>query len=178
MATATISGQTTRNKGASNSQNVERVFIRGNRRISETDIKSWISTHKRGVYSPEKLNGDVRTLFDTGHFADVKVYVEEGLHGRKIVTFEVIDRPLIFDIEYEGIDFSQQAEIIEEWHKQKVELSKGSEYDPVRIRRAAQIMQDLLINKQKRVVKVIPYIEQQTATEVLVTFKVEIVSQR
>ena len=164
--------QTPTDKQTSGSQLIERLVIRGNRRIPESAIKSWINPHKRSVYDPEKLNRDVRALYDTGHFADIKVYVEEGLNGGKIVTFEVMDRLLILDIAYEGIDSPQETEIVEEWSKQKVEVYKGSEFDPVKIRRAAKIMQALLISKGSKDARVIPYIEQQTATEVLIVFKV------
>jgi outer membrane protein assembly factor BamA len=169
--TIVVSAQTT--KKASHSQIVEQVDIRGNRRISEADIKTWISTHEHAAYSPKKLDGDVRALFDTGHFTDVKVYVEDGVHGGKIITFEVMDRPLILGIDFEGIDSFQQAEVKEEWQRQQIELSRGSEYDPVRIRRAARIIQQLLNNQHSDNLIVIPYVEQQTATEVSVTFKAE-----
>jgi outer membrane protein assembly factor BamA len=115
----------------------------------------------------------LRAPFDTGHFTDVKVYVEEGLHGGKIITFEVMDRLLILDVSFEGLDSSQQAQAEEEWHKQGIELSKGSEYDPVRIRRAAKIVQEILNQQQSSNLLAMPYVEQQTATEVSITFKVE-----
>jgi len=178
MANLLINGiQTFDERGAvekETAKNVlERVIIRGSRRISEEDIKSWISTHKHDVYNPPKLNDDVHALFDTGHFTDVKVFIEEGQQGGRIITFEVMDRPLIFDIDFQGIDASQQAEVIAGWQKQKIELSKGSEYDPVRIRRAAKIIQESLDKKPRHNLRVTPYVEQQTATEVSVTFKVE-----
>ena len=169
----TVSAQITKDKKASRTQVVEQVDIRGNRRISEADIKSWISTHAGGTYNPRKLDRDVRALFKTGHFTDVKVYVEDGLHDGKIITFEVMDRPLIYDIAFEGIDSSQQAEVAGEWRKQGIELSKGSEYDQVRVRRAAKIIQELLNRQQNNNLKVMPYVEQQTATEVSVIFKIE-----
>lgn len=169
----TVSAQIMKDKKVSRPQIVEQVDIRGNRRISEADIKSWIGTHEGGAYNPRKLDRDVRALFNTGHFTDVKVYVEGGLDDRKIITFEVMDRPLIYDIAFEGIDSSQQAEVADEWHKQGIELSKGSEYDQVRVRRAAQIIQGLLNRQQRNNLKVMPYVEQQTATEVSVIFKIE-----
>ena len=169
----TVSAQITKDKKASRTQIVEQVDIQGNRRISEADIKSWISTHQGGAYNPRKLDRDVRALFNTGHFTDVKVYVEEGLHDGKIITFEVMDRPLIYDIAFEGIDSTQQAEVADAWHKQGIELSKGSEYDQVRVRRATKIIQELLNRQQSNNQKVMPYVEQQTATEVSVTFKIE-----
>jgi len=173
ITSITVSAQTARSKRASQSQTVEQVDIRGNRRISEADIKSWISTRKDGIYSPKRLNRDVGALFDTGHFTDVKVFVEDGLHGGKIITFEVMDRPLILAIHFEGIGPSQQSEVVGEWHKQGIELSKGSEYDPVRTRRAARIMQEMLNKQQTDNLLIMPYVEPQTATEVLVIFKIE-----
>ncbi len=115
----------------------------------------------------------MRALFQTGHFTDVRVYVEGGLHDGKIITFEVMDRPLILGIDFEGIDPSQQAAVAEEWRKQGIELSKGAEYDPVSVRRAAKMIQKYLNQQQADNLKVIPYVEQQAGTEVSVTFKVE-----
>ena len=172
-ATATILAQTTREKETSGSQIVERVIIRGNRRFLESEIKSWVSTRKRSIYNPQMLDRDVRALYNTGHFADVKVYVEGGLRGGKIVTFEVMDKPVISDIHYEGIDSSEQAEVLEEWRRKGVDLFKGALYDPVIIRRAAKVMQDLISRKKDQNVKASPYVERQTVSEVLVAFKVD-----
>jgi len=66
---------------------VEQVFVRGNRRITEAEIRSLIGTHKRGPYDPKQLDLDVRNLYDTGHFTDVKVSSEDGSRGGKVVWF-------------------------------------------------------------------------------------------
>jgi outer membrane protein insertion porin family len=136
-------------------------------------IKSWIGARRGDSYSPEQLDRDVRALHDTGHFDDVKVYVEDGLRRGKIITFEVSERPLILEINCEGIDEATQAEVFEEWRKQKIELSKGSEYDPVKVRRAAAAIQELLVRRGNKRAKVNPMVERQTPTGVLVLFKVE-----
>lgn len=173
LTTITVSAQTTKDTKASQSQTVEQVIVRGNRRIPESDIKSWISTHEDGVYTPRKLDRDVHALFDTAHFTDVRVYVEDGLHDGKIITFEVTERPLILSIDFEGIDPSQQAQVAEQWRKQGIELSKDTEYDLAIARRAAKIIQEFLNEQRAGNLKVIAYVERQTATEVSVTFKVE-----
>ena len=90
-ATATTSAQARRDKQTSASQIIEHVIVRGNRRIPESKIRSWITTHKRSVYNPESLDRDVRSLYDTGRFTDVEVHVENGPRGGKVVTFEVIE---------------------------------------------------------------------------------------
>jgi len=178
LATAPTTGaQTTSDKGSVGSQIVERIVIRGNRRITESEIKACLSTRKRSVYQPQKLDRDVRALYATGHFEDVKVYVEPGLHGGKIVTFEAFDRPLIFDIEYEGIDSTQQEEVQQEWSRQKVDVSKGAEYNPATIKLAGKILQELITKKRNQSVRVNPIIERVTATDVIVNFRVESGSQ-
>ena len=173
VATTTLAAQEANTGERTESQLIERVIISGNRRIPASTIKSWIGTRKGDSYSPEQLDRDVRALHDTGHFQDVKVYVEDGLRRGKIVTYEVAERPLILEIVYEGLDQATEAEVLEEWRKQKIELTKGSEYDPVKVKRAAAIIQGLLVRRGNQRAKVNPMVEQQTADRVSVVFKVE-----
>lgn len=97
----------------------------------------------------------------------------KGIRRGKIITFEVMERPIILEVVYEGIDQATEAEVLEEWRKQKIELSKGSEYDPINVRRAAAVIQDLLVRRGNQRAKVNPMVEQQTAGRVSVAFKVE-----
>ncbi|MFL6276335.1 MAG: outer membrane protein assembly factor BamA [Blastocatellia bacterium] len=159
----------------SRSQNVsvEQVIIRGNRRIPESTIKIWIGTREGDPYNPAQLDRDVRALYAQGHFEDVKVYSEEGTRGGKVITFEVRERPLLLDIKYEGLKSVQQSAILEEFRKRSVGLSKESQYDPVKVRRAAAVVKELLANEGRPEAKVEPITEAISATAVALTFKVE-----
>ena len=170
----TILAQHTADKQNPNSHIIECVLVRGNRRIKQSGIKSWIGTHKGGTYNREQLDSDIRALYDTGHFDDIKVFVETGERGGQIVTFEVSDRLLITEIVYEGIDPTQVSEISEELNKQKAELLNGSEYDPVKVRQAAKIIQGLLFSRGYQEVKINPLVERKTATDVLINFKIDL----
>jgi outer membrane protein insertion porin family len=172
-AATTLIAQEANNSEQENSQLIERVIIRGNRRIPEKTIKLFIPTRKGDYYSAEQLDQAVRALFNTRHFSDVKVYVEGGVRGGKIVTFEVAERPLIQEIAYEGIDEATQEEARKEWRKQNIDLSEGSEYDPVSVRRAAAVIQALVVKRGNQQAKVIPMVEQRTATGVAIVFKIE-----
>ncbi len=160
---------------ASVNQNVpiEQVNIRGNRRIPESTVKIWIGTREGDPYNPAQLDRDVRALYAQGHFEDVKVYAEEGTRGGKIITFEVRERPLLLDIKYEGLKSVQQSTVLEEFRKRSVGLSKESQYDPVKVRRAAAVVKELLANEGRPEAKVEPQIEQISATAVALTFKIE-----
>ncbi|HEX8088232.1 MAG TPA: outer membrane protein assembly factor BamA, partial [Blastocatellia bacterium] len=162
---------------ATQSQNqnvtVEQVVIRSNRRIPESTIKIWIGTREGDPYNPAQLDRDVRALYAQGHFEDVKVYAEEGTRGGKIITFEVRERPLLLDIKYEGLKSIQQSTVLEEFRKRSVGLSKESQYDPVKAKRAAAVIKELLANEGRPEAKVEPNVEAISATAVGLTFKIE-----
>lgn len=152
---------------------VEQVIIRGNRRIPESTVKIWIGTREGDPYNPVQLDRDVRALYAQGHFEDVKIFAEEGTRGGKIITFEVRERPLLLDIKYEGLKSVQQSTLLEEFRKRSVGLSKESQYDAVKAKRAAAVIKELLANEGRPEAKVEPVIEQISATAVGLTFKIE-----
>jgi outer membrane protein insertion porin family len=154
-------------------QTVEQLIIRGNRRYPLSTIESWITIREGDAYRPEQPNRDVRALFETGHFDDVKVYVEDGTRGGKVITFEVREKSLIAAIEYEGIGEDKQAQIADEWRRQKIELAAGSEYDPVVVRRAARVIQDWLVRDADTNLRVGAFVKVEVPTEVIIIFKVE-----
>src|SRR6185436_8556720 len=160
---------------ASRTQNVlvEQVLIRQNRRIPESTIKIWIGTREGDPYNPVQLDRDVRALYAQGHFEDVKVFAEDGTRGGKIVTFEVKERPLLLDIKYEGLKSVQQSTVLEEFRKRSVGLSKESQYDAVKAKRAAAVIKELLANEGRPEATVEPIVEKISQTAVALTFKVD-----
>jgi outer membrane protein insertion porin family len=152
---------------------IEQVLIRGNRRIPESTLKIWIGTREGDPYNPVQLDRDVRALYAQGHFDDVKVYAEDGARGGKIITFEVSERPLLLDIKYEGLKSIQQSTMLEEFRKRSVGLSKESQYDPVKVRRATAVIKDLLANEGRPEAKVDPVVERISATAVALTFTID-----
>ena len=152
---------------------VEQVLIRGNRRIPESTVKIWIGTREGDPYNPVQLDRDVRALYAQGHFEDVKVFAEEGTRGGKIITFEVAERPLLLDIKYEGLKSVQQSTVLEEFRKRSVGLSKESQYDAVKARRAAAVIKELLANEGRPEAKVEPVLERISTTAVALTFRID-----
>lgn len=152
---------------------VEQVNFHGQRRIPESTIKIWISTREGDVYNPAQIDRDVRAIYAQGYFDDVKAFAEDGTRGGKIVTFEVRERPLLLEIKYTGLKSVQQSTVLEEFRKRQVGLSKESQYDPVKARRAAAVIKELLGNEGRPEAKVEPVTEPISQTAVSLTFKVE-----
>ncbi|MCI0488024.1 MAG: hypothetical protein L0229_15650 [Blastocatellia bacterium] len=157
---------------------VEKVEIRGNRRITEEAIKSRISTLSGSAYDPARLNRDLRAINATGHFHNVNLLVEDGPQGGKVVTFEVEEWPLISDVIFQGLDSTRQARVLEELRKHNAGVSKRSTYSPAKVRVAARIIEDFLVREGHKGVKVTPLIQSGSATEVIVKFEVRFRSSR
>jgi outer membrane protein insertion porin family len=152
---------------------IEAVHITGNRRIPESTVKIWITTREGEPYNPGTLDRDVRALYAQGHFRDVKVFAEDGTRGGKIVTFEVEEWPLILDIKYEGLKSVPVSKVQEEYRKKQIGISKESQYDPVKAKRAAAVVKDLLADEGRPDAKVDPTTENISKTAVALTFKVD-----
>jgi outer membrane protein insertion porin family len=153
-------------------EKVKRVFIRGNHRIDEKTIKTWISTRRGDSYNLERLDGDIRALFDTGYFDDVKVFVEDAPRSGKIITFDLRDRPVISDVIYELDNSIDEANIAEELDSENLKQSKGDMYSPVKVRRVAKRMGEIISREWQRQVKVIPYVESMEPDEVVVIIRI------
>src|SRR4030095_6011207 len=89
------------------------------------------------------------------------------------ITFEVSERPLLLDIKYEGLKSVQQSTVLEEFRKRSVGLSKESQYDAEKAKRAPAVIKELLSNEGRPEAKVEPVIERISATAVALTFKIE-----
>ena len=83
-------------------------------------------------------------LWNTGFFDDVRLEVVDSEKGGKIVTFFVREKKLVRSIDYKGLGSVQQSDVLDEFKKRKVGLSIQSQYDPVTIRRAEVVLQEML----------------------------------
>ena len=79
---------------------VKEVRIVGNRRFTEAEIRSMLKTRENRTYDPEIVQDDVRSLLRKG-FSLVRPR-EENVPGGVILTFEVMERPVIEHIRFVG----------------------------------------------------------------------------
>ncbi|APS00883.1 outer membrane protein assembly factor BamA [Pajaroellobacter abortibovis] len=106
-----LQSETTQAEG----RTILRVEIRGNRRVSEKEIQSYMQQKVGTSFHMESLKVDTRTLWNTGFFEDIEVDLnsnDEGVQLRIIVR----ERPSIKAIEFEGndeLDTDKLNEIVE-----------------------------------------------------------------
>jgi len=77
------------------------ISITGNKRIETDALLASIESQEEGVFSPEQLDNDLKSIYKMGFFEDVQIDVEEHHKGKKVV-FRVIEKPSIKRISFKG----------------------------------------------------------------------------
>ena len=124
-------------------QIIESIDTVGNRRIPKETIMSHIYTHPGDVYDEGTLERDLRSIWNTGYFEDIRVEKEASPKGW-IIHFYVREKPTIRTIEYHGLNSVSQSDVLERFKKTKVGLTMESPYDPTKVIKAKVALQELL----------------------------------
>ena len=122
---------------------VERIDIRGNRRIPEDTIRFYIQSRQGDVYDAARLELDLRALYKANFFETISIEERNGDTG-KIVSFIVKEKPLIRSIEYVGAKSFTESNILKHFKERKVGLTVDSQYDPAKIRMAERALKELM----------------------------------
>ncbi|MBP1610030.1 MAG: surface antigen, partial [Acidobacteria bacterium] len=127
---------------------IERIEIKGNRRIPEDTIRFYIQTKPGELYSPTRLASDVRSLYASNFFENVEVQERDGESG-KVITFTVDEKLLIRSIQYIGNSSLTESEILEAYKENKVGLVPDSQFEYRKVMLAERILKRLLAERGK-----------------------------
>ena len=152
---------------------VERVDIRGSRRIPEDTIRSNIVQTRPGEpFEASRIEFDLRALYRTNYFENIIVDQRDGDIG-KIVTFIVSEKFLIRSIEYVGNKAFSESDILDAFKEKKLGLTVDSQYDPVKVKKAERILRELMLQGGKPLGSVRSEVEPIPPVSVRVRFIVE-----
>lgn len=104
-----------------NLQFITAVAFEGNKRVSDEEIRSLISTEAGELLDEEKLKNDMQKLYDTGYFQDVKISFEVYNAGLKAI-FELSEYPIVKDIIIKGNESYSDQELMKELKLVKGEI--------------------------------------------------------
>ncbi len=127
---------------------IQRIEIRGNRRISEETIRFYIQSREGEPYDQSRLESDLRALYKANFFENIEIQEKDGDIG-KIITFVVKEKPLIRSIEYVGNHSFTESNILDAFKEKKVGLTVDSQYDAAKLRAAERALKDLMIQNGK-----------------------------
>lgn len=145
---------------------VKELTVEGSRRVQEAVILGRVRTTLGGPFNTSQLSEDVRSVFALGFFDDVQVKVEDFEGGVKI-SFIVVERPFVRDIDFVGNKKATAAEL-----QDKIDLKLGSVYNPVDVQRARERMKDFYEDEGYFEVQITPDIEKFADGDVKVVFTI------
>jgi outer membrane protein insertion porin family len=150
---------------------VELIEFRGARRVPQDTLRALIFTKKGDKYDEESLHRDFLALWNTGRFDDIRMEREAGKTGW-IVRFVVVERRIVRSIKYDGMKSITVSEILDRFKDRKVGLSVESQYDPNKVQRARNVLQEYLAERGRQFATVEPDIKQIPPSSLEITFKV------
>lgn len=153
---------------------IDELDVMGNRRLTAQEIRSWIKSRPGDTFNEEQTQKDLRAILATGSFdsTSTRVLLEEAPRGGVRLVFEVQELPLIVEVRFEGLKESDQSEIAEELQRQNTAVQKGAPLDPGKLKHAKQIIQQFFEARGWRDVTTEALVEQTSATEVTIIFRV------
>ncbi len=81
---------------------VQEVNFQGARRVPQDTLRALVFTKKGDAYNRNDLTRDVAALYNTGRFDDIQI-LEEPAESGWIITFKVVERPVVRTINYDGL---------------------------------------------------------------------------
>ncbi|MGI8849942.1 MAG: outer membrane protein assembly factor BamA, partial [Pyrinomonadaceae bacterium] len=156
-------------------QLVEDVVFQKNRRLRGDDLLYYIKTRTGDVYNPQQLERDLRELLSLNFFDKIqsRVLTEPGVRGGVKVIFEVVELPIIRDLQFKGSSVVPESDILKAFREQRVGISKEAVYDPAKAKNATRILRELFASKGYPNAKIDVADEEVSATSVAVTFNIE-----
>ena len=153
---------------------VESVDIIGNRRLTTKQVFFWIETRPGEPYSEEQLKRDFQAVLASGYFdkTQTAAKIEDGVRGGVAVTFEVVELPLIGEINFEGLKV-ERSRVIEAFNKENVKLQPEAVYDEASVKKAVRVIELLLAANGQADSQVETKFENVTAQKVNITFLIK-----
>jgi len=102
---------------------VKKIEIRGNRRIDINTIRDKVHTHVGDIYSDSSIRADLKNLYVTGYFSQIRVYAE-GYEGGIKLVYVLTERPTIEKISFIGNVSKSSSDL-----RKKLTLLPASFYD-------------------------------------------------
>jgi outer membrane protein insertion porin family len=101
---------------------IKSLIIGGNAMVEEATIRARIQSREGSAFDPEQITRDVRSIYELGFFENIQVDAV-GFEGGLRITFNVIEKPIVRSISFEGNDKLSESDI-----REKLEFAVRSVY--------------------------------------------------
>lgn len=146
---------------------VNKIEIRGLKRIEEGAIRTKISQKPGEAMSQEKTNEDIRTIFKMGYFEDVRIELEAFEGGIRLI-YIVREKPTIIRVDFQGNKELDDAKL-----KEKISITPGSIADTVLIQDNAAKLRALYEEEGYWLANVVPVTKKISGDDISLTYQID-----
>lgn len=132
--------------GLISGETIEKIVVRGNKKVSRDTVLFYMKSSENGLFSPDRLRDDFKTLWNTGFFENISMEAETGEKG-KIVNIILEENLLIKSVTYKTGKKIKQADITEKLQESNISLLAFSYYTPSKLKKVKKIIREMLIEK-------------------------------
>ena len=128
---------------------IEIIDFQGNRRLSDEELFKRIKSRPGKSFAQKQIQEDLQSLLKTGLFdtSETRVITEQGIRGGIVVIFQIRELPIVIEVKFNGLKYVPEAELLAELREQKAEVSANSPFQPVKLRKAQNIIIEYLAKK-------------------------------
>ncbi|SMC49316.1 Beta-barrel assembly machine subunit BamA [Desulfocicer vacuolatum DSM 3385] len=91
---------------------IEKISVKGNIRIESDAILKMIHSAKGDIYSPERLNSDLKAIYGMGYFNDVRIERQDYDNGLEII-YSVEEKPSVRKVKFQGNRIYEEQELFD-----------------------------------------------------------------
>ncbi|HLG22177.1 MAG TPA: outer membrane protein assembly factor BamA [Candidatus Manganitrophaceae bacterium] len=146
---------------------INQIEVRGNRKIDPATLLSKITLKEGDIFSPDRVQEEVKTLYRLGYFERIEVEAE-GLEGGLALIFVVREKPFLIDVVYEG-----NQHIDKEKLQEKVPVKTQTFLDSEEIQKYAEKIKKLYEEEAYYNAQVLPVTQLLDEDKAVLTFLIE-----
>jgi len=143
-------------------QIVQHVLVRGTQRIEPATVVSYISIREGDIYNPQTVDVALKTLYQTGLFADVKMHFDGST-----LTISIVENPIINQIDFEGESKVSQKDL-----EKEIQLKPRTVFTRAKVQADVQRIIELYRRNGKFAASVDPQIIQRPQNRVDLIFSI------
>ena len=147
-------------------EKIVKILVKGNRRIETAAIMNVLKLKEGDQLDMEKVDSDIRAIYDLGRFRDVRAETEPGDAGLTL-TYRVKEKQIVREINVEG-----SKAIKEEKIREAIELKTGSVFNPKELAKSAANVKKLFADEGYYLADVATTTIKKSDAEVRVVFRI------
>jgi outer membrane protein insertion porin family len=150
----------------------------GWRRAPKDSVLARMASHQGDPYDPATVERDFNSIWNTGYYTRLWIERSERPATQNspacvLLTVYVVEKPTIRDIYYVGLNAVTQSDVQDRFKKAKVGLSPESQYDDTRIKRAEDVLKDLLAEHGHQFATIRTEVKTVPPSNVSITFRIK-----